>query len=115
MGLDLETLGRGGLRERRASLELVEHFAGLSLAAVGDLVVAPARLDLVLDLVERAIARRRDAGDVEPDIAAFDLQRVVLDTRLGREGGGQQALRVGQVGDRLAGWVAAGAVDLDGA
>ena len=54
LGLDLQAGGRRDLGERRAGLELVEHLGGLGAQAVRDLIVAPARFDLLLDLVERA-------------------------------------------------------------
>src|SRR3984893_11055346 len=66
--------------------QLVEALGRLGLEPGGDLVVAPLRLDLAFHLVERALARRRDAGDVVPDIAAVGFQRIVVDADVGREG-----------------------------
>ena len=68
----------------------------LVVQARGDLLLAPARLDLLLDLVERPLARGRDAGDLVPDVAALDLQRIAVDADVGRERGRQQPLGVGQ-------------------
>ena len=55
-GLQLELVRVRNVRKRRAQFELVEHLGGLGLEPRGDLVVAPARFDLSLDLVERAVA-----------------------------------------------------------
>ncbi len=67
---DLHAIGCGERVERLAVLKLVEQIGGFGLQALGDLVVAPTLLDLALDLVEGAIARRRDGLDLVPDIAA---------------------------------------------
>ncbi len=85
--------------------------AALAFSRDGDLVVAPLRLDLALHLVESALARRRDAGDVVPDIAAVGLERIVVDADVGGEGGVDHFGGVGKVLGRLAGGIAAGAVD----
>ena len=68
-------------------------------------------LDLALDLVERAVARRRDAGDVVPDIAAVGFERIVVDADVGGERGVDDCRRHRKFVDRLAVGVAAGAVD----
>ena len=108
----IETGVGGELRQRGAGLELAEHVVGLGLQALGDLVVAPARFDLVLHLVERALARRRDAGDVEPEIAAVrQLQRIVVDPDVAGKRCGDHVRGLRQVGDRFAVRAAAGAVD----
>ena len=68
-------------------------------------------LDLAFYLVEIALARRRNAGHVVPDIAAIGLERIVVDADVGRERGVDHFGGVGKVFDRLAVGVAAGAVD----
>ena len=66
------------------ALELVGHLGRLRAQALGDLVVAPALLDLRAHVVEAALARGRDAGHVEPDIAAArNLQRLGVDADVG--------------------------------
>ena len=86
-GVDHELIRAGHLRERGARLELVDDLGGLGVETLADLVVAPARLDALLDLVERAFPRRRDAGDLVPDESpAGDGQRIVLGADVGREG-----------------------------
>ena len=70
---------------------------------------------LVLDLVERPVALRRDARHLVPDIAALDLQRIVFDADLGGERGVEQALGLRNAAHRLARRVDALAVHLDGA
>jgi hypothetical protein len=84
------------------------------LQAVRHLVLTPACLNLVLDLVERAVALRRDACHFIPDVATVDLQRIVVGADVSRERAGYQALLLRQVGDGLVGWVAPEAVDLHG-
>ena len=44
----------------RAGLELVQDFSRLGVETRRNLLLAPARLHLLLDLVERALARRGD-------------------------------------------------------
>ena len=105
-----QLVGLGDLRERRSGLELVQDFGRLGLQARRDLLLAPARLDLLLDLVERAIARRGDAGDLEPHIAAIELQRIALGADFGGKCRRQQPLRIGH-GDGQAGGRAPGPVD----
>ena len=59
--------------------------------------------------------RRRDAGDVVPDVAVLRLQRVALHADIGRENRRQQALLIGKVRGIAAG-IAARAIDrFDGA
>ena len=108
---DLETvLCRGDFGQRRAGFELVQDFGRLGVETGRDFLLAPARLDLILHLLERALARWRYADDVVPDVAVLHLQRVALDADVGAERPGQQPLRIGKVHGR-ARRVAAGAVD----
>jgi hypothetical protein len=46
----------------------------------------PSRLDLVPDLIEVALARRCDAQNVVPDIAAVKRDRIVVDANIAVEG-----------------------------
>ena len=112
--LDLQARGLRDFGERRAGLELVEHFGRLGAQNVGDLVVPPARFELVFDLVERPFPLGRNARHFVPDIAAGDLQRIVLDADLGRERGGEQALGLRNAAHRLARRADALAVHLEG-
>jgi hypothetical protein len=69
----------------------------ISVAGVetgGDLL-APACLDLILHLLERAFARWRYGDYVVPDVAVLHLQRVALDPDVGAERPGQQPLCTG--------------------
>src|SRR6185437_1255617 len=59
--------------------KLPRDIGGLGPQPALDLVFAPARLDLVLDLVERAVARWGDAQDIVPDIAVLVPDRIVVD------------------------------------
>ncbi len=108
---DLDAVGRGESVERVAVLELVEQVGGLRLQSRCDLVLAPALFNLALDLVERTIARRRDAGNVIPDVTAVGLDRIVIDADIGSECGADDIAGMGQAGDDLAGRIAAGAID----
>ena len=85
-GLDLHARGRRLIGEAAALRQLLHHLGRLGLQPARDLVGAPARLDLVLDLVERAFARRRDAEHVVPDIAAAIGDRVIVDADVAVEG-----------------------------
>ena len=67
--------------------------------------------DLALDLVESAVARRRDAGDVVPDVTAVGFERIVVDADVGGEGGADDSPACGRLVDELAARIAAGAVD----
>ena len=110
-GFDLRSDGRGFLGELAALLELLHHFGRLGAQPGRDLVVAPLRLDLVLDLVEIAFARRRDAEHVVPDIAAVELDRIVVDADVAGEGLRDHVEAARNVGHRLAVGGAAGAID----
>src|SRR5205085_9035117 len=80
--LDLQPLTCGLVRELAALLELLNQLRRFGLEAAGDLVVAPSRLDLVLDLIKLAFTRGRDAEDVVPDIASFERNRIVVDAAI---------------------------------
>ena len=100
--------------ELAALVELLHHVGRLGAQTAGDLVVAPARLDLVLDLVEGAVARRGDAEHVVPDIAAAIGNRLVVDADVAVEGL-RDDVEAGRDIGRLAVGQAAGAVDgIDG-
>src|SRR5262249_59114166 len=72
----------------------------------------PTRFDAILDLVERAIAGRRDAEHVDPDIAAArHRHRIGLHADVGSEGALEHARALRQTGHRLTVGTAAGAVD----
>src|ERR1700723_3594852 len=61
--------GLGGLISQLAALiDLLNHFIGLVAQPARDLLGAPSRLDLILDLVQIALARRGDADNIVPDI-----------------------------------------------
>ena len=92
------------------ALSLSTISVALVLSRVAISCVAPARLDLLLDFVERAFPRGRYSHDVKPDVAVLELERIALDTDVGGKRQRQQALRIGKV-DRHAGGIAAGAVD----
>src|SRR5262249_14320856 len=94
-----------------ALVELIEHLVGLGLELGGDLVAAPARGNLVADLVHRAFARQRDADDLVPDITAAGLQRIVVDAYVACEGRRDEVSALRQASDRLAGRIAPRAVD----
>ena len=64
-----------------------------------------------LDLVERSIPRRRDAGHFVPDVAAVGLDRIVVDADIGTERGVDHFGGVGEIAHRLAFRIAAGAID----
>ena len=53
-------------------------------------------------------------GDAVPDVAAVGGDRVVVDADVGGKGGADHFAGMGQVGDRLAARIAAGAVDVVG-
>ena len=110
-GFGLEPVGGGQRIERRAALELVEEIGRLGLQSRCDFVVTPALGDLILDFIERAVARRRDRGDVVPDIAAVGVDRIVVDADVGRKRSVDDVGGVSEVRDRLAVGIAAGAVD----
>src|SRR5262249_36409758 len=97
--------------ERRTGLELVDQLGGFGLQPRGDLVFTPARFDLFLDLVQRAIARGRNPGDVVPDIAAVDLEQIVVDTDIGIEGGRYHLAGKREIHDLAAG-LPAGTIDI---
>jgi hypothetical protein len=82
-------------------IELLDHLGRLGAQAAADLVVAPACLDLILDLVDRAFARRRDAENVEPDIAAAELDRIVVDADVAGEGLRDDVEALRNAGNRL--------------
>src|SRR5215468_4472608 len=106
---------RGYFGQRPSGFELVQHLGCLGVQTRRDFLLAPARLDLVLDLVERTFARRRDAGDVVPDVAVLKPQGVTFDADIGGKRPGEKPLRVGKL-HRRACSIAAGAIDrLDGA
>ena len=114
-GLHCETVSLGDGVECVAALELVDEFAlPWPAAAMAISSSRTARLDLALDLVERSVARRRNAGDVVPDVAAVGRDRVVVDADVGGKGGVNHFRGVGKIGDRIAGGIAAGAVDVEG-
>src|SRR5215467_8808069 len=105
----------GYFSQRPTGFELVQHLGCLGLQPRRDFLLAPARLDLVLDLVERTFARRRDAGDVVPDVAVLKPQGVAFDADIGGKRPGEKPFRIGKLH-----WhacrIAAGAIDrLDGA
>src|SRR5205085_10540445 len=80
-----------------------------------DLVVAPFGLDLILDLLEGAFARRRDAQDVVPDVTTLERDRVVIDADIAVEGLRDDVETVRDAGHRLTVWHRAGAIDgIDG-
>ena len=57
-GFHLEVVCRGYFGQRPTGFELVQHLGCLGVQTRRDFLLAPARLDLVLDLVERTFARR---------------------------------------------------------
>src|SRR4029077_2283602 len=111
---DGEIIGLGNGLEPIAALELVEEIGRLGLEAGGDLVLAPARLAWALDFLERAIARRRDAGHGIPDVAAIGLDRVVVDAHVGTKRGLYHTAEAAEIGERLFPRVAGGGVGLGG-
>src|SRR2546426_71894 len=75
-------------RLRSSPMRLASAEAGSRL---GDLIVAPAPLDPVFHLGEAALARRGDARDLVPGVAAAgQLHGVVLDADVGGKNIGQQ-------------------------
>src|SRR5262249_19163537 len=77
---------RGGFISKVAALfELLDHLHGLGAQAARNLVLAPFGFDLVAHFIERTLARRRDADHVVPDIAAVELDRVVVDAEFAVE------------------------------
>ena len=76
-------------------------------------IVAPVLRHRALDLVESAVARRRDGGDVVPDIAAVDVDRIVVDADVGGECAADDVGAVRQIDGELAVRIAPGAVDVE--
>src|SRR3984893_11359533 len=97
--------------EVAALFELLHHFGGLGPQLARDLVVAPSGLDLVLDLVEAAFARWRDAENVVPDIAAVERNRIVVDADVAVEGLRDDIETARNVVAQLTARGAAGAID----
>src|SRR5262249_39888865 len=115
--LDRQPLGRGYLAKRGAGLEPAGDFCGLGIDAFDGLVLAKARLDPVLELVELALARRRYLDHIVPDeAAARERKRLVLIADLGVKSTADHVSSCRQIGDRLALGRPPGAIDrLDGA
>ena len=89
--------------ERSAALELLDQLGGFRLELLGDLIAAPALLDLGADLVERLLARRRDFEHLVPDkAAALQLCRLVLDADIRTERRRDDVGARRQAGDRIA-------------
>src|ERR1035437_5695210 len=97
--------------EVAALIELLNHLRRLGPQPAGDLVVAPFRLDLVLDLVKVAFVRRGDAQNVVPYIAATELDGIVVDAHIAGEGLRDDIQSARNVGHQLAAGLAAGAID----
>src|ERR1700730_18747174 len=91
--------------------ELASHFGRLGPQPGRARVVTPPRLDLILDLVETALARRRDAEHIVPDIAAAKLDRVVVDADIAVEGLRDHVEAARNIGHQLTVGKAAGAID----
>src|SRR4029077_11211535 len=85
-GFDFHADARGLVGELAAIVELLDAVGRFRFQPGRDLVLAPFRLDLVADLVEVALARGRDAEHVIPDIAAIELDRLVVDADIAAEG-----------------------------
>src|SRR3981081_3173993 len=92
-------------------LDLLDDCRRLGLQSAGDLIVAPSRLDLVLDLVKVAFTRRGDPQNVVPDIAARERNRIVVDAHAAVKGLRADVETARNVRHRLAIGKATGAVD----
>src|SRR3569833_2745717 len=77
-GLDGQAKRRRLFRELAALVQLLYQLGRLRPQPCRDLVLAPAGCDLVLDLVEGAIARGRDAENLVPDVAAPIRNRLIV-------------------------------------
>src|SRR5262249_16850497 len=111
-GFELDPGFVGELNKRLAGLRLVGKLSRLGLQPGCQLLVTPTRFDAILDLVERAIAGRRYAQHVDPDVAAArQLHRIALHADVGSEGTLEHARALRQTGHRLTIGTAAGAVD----
>ena len=92
--LHLRAVGGREFREIGAVLQILDQAGALFRELAARFLVAPGGDDLVADLVERALARGIDRGDLEPDIAVVGRRdRLVVDADVGGEGG----LRAGPV------------------
>ena len=101
---DLDAGGLGEARHAGARVDLLDQIGRLGAQRLAHLVGAPLLLDRVLDLVERAISRGVDLGDVEPEKAVvLGVQRSVVDADVGGEDGAQQRLFVRQIDGGAAG------------
>src|SRR6185503_5058185 len=97
---------------RRAGFQPVDDFGRFGLEAFRDLILAPFLLDARTHLIEIAFARRLDARDLEPDVAApSQLDRLILDARVGAKRVSEHVDAGWQAGDLLAFWVATLTVD----
>src|SRR6185295_10949797 len=110
-GVDLQSGRSGDLGKRAAVLELLHHLGRFRPQLARDLVFAPFRLDLAANLVERALARGRNAQHVVPDIAAGKLDRFIVHADVAVEGLRNHVKAARNVGDGLAIGQAAGAID----
>ncbi len=99
--LNLEIVGRRDRIHRRAAFKLVEKIDRLVLDDGGDLVIAPMLFDVGFDVVIGAFLRRRNGGDVVPDIAAIGVDRIVVDADVGAEGRVDHLHAVRNIGGRL--------------
>src|SRR5262245_51423580 len=101
----------GGLIGKVAALfELLDHLGGLGAKSARNLVLAPLGFDLVAHLIERTLTRRRDADHVVPDVAAIELDRVVVDADVAVESLRDHIEPAWDAGDGLAVGHAAGTV-----
>ena len=83
--LDLEAVLFSERSKRCAALDLLNHFVGLGLQTRGNFIVAPLSFDLGADFLQRAVARRGDAGHFVPDVTARNLHGIVFDADVGCE------------------------------
>jgi len=82
-------------------MELADHIVRFAFQSGCDFIVAPALLYLGFDLIERAFARRRNGGDVIPNIAALGIDRIVVDANIGGKSGLDNIGTAGNVDGRL--------------
>src|SRR5262245_42847614 len=115
--LNLQLVGGREFGQLSAAIELLDHLIGLRPQPRFDLVVAPARFDLVLYLIEGPVAPWCDTCDLVPDVSsALQLNRIVLPGHHCRECIRDQLRVRWQIGNRGALGIAPGTVHrVDGA
>src|SRR6185312_5939632 len=85
-GLDVQSSLRRLVRELAALFKLLDHLRRLVAQPARNLIGAPSRFDLILDLIQAAFVRRGDADDIVPNIPAVIGNGVVVDADVAVEG-----------------------------